>query len=402
MNKLFTIVLSFVIFFSLSLSMSAQDCVSFVEVQEKTQFVLVVDRSGSMAGDPLRDAKQAVINFINSMQPGDSAALITFEDQVHVNHNFSSDRASLVQAVRNIETGGRTRFYDAVAAAARMLKGKSGRTAILFLTDGNDNESSFSLNNIRQMNIGEQNVVYGIGLGNIDHNGISALSTATGGQYRAARGSGELSSLYADLQKLYYTEYRDTRNSSGGYTVTSLPGGKSVYFDGTLAGTTPLNMDGISPGEHVVQVEFENGLWECRSQLKAGTKGYITARSADLPGIFYIESSPRGAAVFIDDTYVGLTSMIPSPVVNGSRDLSGQLQVKDLPEGKHTVKIIAAPDLELSAAQEMVFDFEMRKASRYVIVNVLGGKALFANGERKQRNIGDMIENAFSDPMFND
>ncbi len=402
MKKLYIIVLSLVMIFSFSIAMFGQDCVSFIPVQQNTQFVLVVDRSGSMAGDPLRDAKQAVINFINSMQPGDSAALITFEDQVRVDHNFSSDRVRLVQAVRGIETGGRTRFYDAVGAAARMLKGKSGRTAILFLTDGNDNESSFSLNNIRQMNIGEQNVVYGIGLGNVDHKGISALSTATGGQYRAARGSGELNSLYTELQNLYYTEHKAAVSTFGGYTVTSLPDNRKVYLDGTLVGSSPVNIDRIRPGEHVVQVEFDNGLWECRSQLQAGTKGFVTARSADLPGDFIIESSPRGAAVFIDDTYVGLTAMIPSAVVNGSLDLSGQLRVKAMPEGGHTVKIIVAPDVELSSSQVMEFDFDMRRVSRYVNVNVLAGKALFANGERKQRNMMSLIDSAFSDPIFND
>ena len=62
-------------------SAAAEDCGTFIPEPPVSNFVLVLDRSGSMAGEPLEDAKQALAGFIGSMRDGDRASLVSFREQ---------------------------------------------------------------------------------------------------------------------------------------------------------------------------------------------------------------------------------------------------------------------------------------------------------------------------------
>ena len=45
---------------------------------------VVLDRSGSMAGDPLESAKAALIDLVGRLEPTDHFGLVVFDDEVHV------------------------------------------------------------------------------------------------------------------------------------------------------------------------------------------------------------------------------------------------------------------------------------------------------------------------------
>jgi hypothetical protein len=60
------------------------ECNNLISQPFVTNFVLVLDRSGSMAGKPLEDAKAALSDFIVNMRDGDRASLVVFGDDVGV------------------------------------------------------------------------------------------------------------------------------------------------------------------------------------------------------------------------------------------------------------------------------------------------------------------------------
>src|SRR4051812_50061872 len=45
---------------------------------------VVLDRSGSMAGEPLESAKAALIDLVGRLEPTDNFGLVVFDDEVHV------------------------------------------------------------------------------------------------------------------------------------------------------------------------------------------------------------------------------------------------------------------------------------------------------------------------------
>jgi VWFA-related protein len=116
-----------------------------VSVEQTTtpmNLVLLIDVSGSVENyaDFLRRAARA---FIETMDEKDSIAIIAFNEDVKILSDFTTDRQKLSESVDELDTGGGTAYYDALAftlvEVLRPLKGK--RTAIIILSDGDDNRS---------------------------------------------------------------------------------------------------------------------------------------------------------------------------------------------------------------------------------------------------------------------
>ncbi|MCU1289093.1 MAG: hypothetical protein JWN60_1322 [Acidobacteria bacterium] len=104
--------------------------------------VLLLDVSGSV-DNYVNFIRKAARNFVNTVEPKDKIAIVIFNDDVEVISNFTTDKAKLSESLDTFDAGGATAFYDALAFSLadilRPLKGE--RTAIVALTDGDDNRS---------------------------------------------------------------------------------------------------------------------------------------------------------------------------------------------------------------------------------------------------------------------
>lgn len=348
-------------------SFDAGDCAEYLQEERTTSFVLVVDRSGSMSqNDGIGQAQRALTSFIRQVRPEDEVALVSFADDVRVDRPFGSDRQRLISSVEALRPEGRTRLHDAIAAGVRLLHDRRGLRVVVFLTDGDDNRSSLSLRDIRQMNIGENVMLYGVGLGNVDHASMSEIAGAGGGAYENTDSPTDLAGLYDRIRNRYYTKVDTMLASTSGITVTSLPAGRAVRVDGTVVGDTPLRLDGLDPSRYDVTVDFERGTWSCAVETVIGRRAYIRAREQEVPLSVVVETAPTRAAVFFDGDYVGLSSMTPSVVRNGSRDISGQLVVPSVPAGTHTIRVVAAPEYDFSPNQVMEFPVTVHDERVYV------------------------------------
>ena len=106
--------------------------------------VTVIDRSGSMAGDPLRAVIAAVSDLLRIATPVDRIAVVTFDDSVEVVLPLAShDPHSAARAVRGITSRGSTNLSGGWLKAAEILT-TSGRPEavkrIVLLTDGHANK----------------------------------------------------------------------------------------------------------------------------------------------------------------------------------------------------------------------------------------------------------------------
>jgi Ca-activated chloride channel family protein len=109
---------------------------------EPFHVALMVDRSGSTHFKS-GEIQDAAIAFIRALGPEDRVLVVSFDDELHVDADFTGERSRLDQAVRRIqEAGGRTGLYDAIKnIVARRLSRLAGRKAIVLFTDGVDNGS---------------------------------------------------------------------------------------------------------------------------------------------------------------------------------------------------------------------------------------------------------------------
>lgn len=111
------------------------------QAKQKREVILVLDRSGSMAGEKLEQAKAAALQLVESLEEGEAFNLIIFADTVE---SFAAapvvKDAKVMQAARQfiktLGTRGGTNLHDALAEALRTKPTPGMLPIVLFLTDG--------------------------------------------------------------------------------------------------------------------------------------------------------------------------------------------------------------------------------------------------------------------------
>jgi VWFA-related protein len=104
--------------------------------------VLLLDVSGSVE-NYVNFIRKAARSFVDTVDKNDRVSIITFNEDVKVLSKFTTDKSALSSSLDTFDAGGGTAYYDAlaytIADTLRPLKGE--RTAIVILTDGDDNRS---------------------------------------------------------------------------------------------------------------------------------------------------------------------------------------------------------------------------------------------------------------------
>jgi VWFA-related protein len=89
--------------------------------QSPVSLAILVDMSGSMrVGSKIAMARQTFDSVLSQLRDGeDEVALFTFDSSLQERHGFTTDLASLKDALSDFEAFGTTSLYDATAATAR-------------------------------------------------------------------------------------------------------------------------------------------------------------------------------------------------------------------------------------------------------------------------------------------
>ncbi len=126
-----------------------KEIISVEPVTAPMNLVLLLDVSGSVENyiDFIRKAARA---FIDTMNRQDRIAIVIFNDDVKVLSDFTTDREKLSKSLDDFDAGGGTAYYDALAyTLIEMLNPlKQSRSAIVVLSDGDDNRSFLSFNDL--------------------------------------------------------------------------------------------------------------------------------------------------------------------------------------------------------------------------------------------------------------
>ena len=103
--------------------------------------LFVLDRSGSMAGKKLEQARNALQFVLNNLRDDDTFNIIAYDDRVEafkpeLQRYSPSSRAEAEKFIANIREGGSTNIDGALQAAMAMIADDSRPNYVLFLTDG--------------------------------------------------------------------------------------------------------------------------------------------------------------------------------------------------------------------------------------------------------------------------
>jgi len=126
-----------------------REIISVERSEAPFNLVLLLDVSGSVE-NYVNFIRKAARNFVDTVGAQDRVAIVIFNEDVKLLSTFTTDKGKLSTSLDTFDAGGGTAYYDAlaytIADTLRPLKGE--RTAIVVLTDGDDNRSFLAFDSL--------------------------------------------------------------------------------------------------------------------------------------------------------------------------------------------------------------------------------------------------------------
>jgi Mg-chelatase subunit ChlD len=214
----------------------ASEAIDWKVLKPETRLVLVIDRSGSMAGSRMQNAIAGGILFVNLLRNDDQIGVIDFDDTVTTDLPLTladaAGKAAATGAIAALTDRGATAVWDGLAAGVALMNATADpacQMIIILLTDGEDNSSSTTQAAATQAAKDAGIVVHTIGLGSGADAGLIAAAAATNGKFFQVNDPGALGAVFGTLQ---------AESSTDGGVITKalapLPSGGTASTDTTL------------------------------------------------------------------------------------------------------------------------------------------------------------------------
>jgi Ca-activated chloride channel homolog len=126
---------------------------------------IIIDNSGSMR-DKRSKVAAASLALVKASNPDDEVFIVNFNDDAYLDQDFTNDIKKLEEALDKIDARGGTAMRDAISVSIDNLKqkGKRDKKVLLVVTDGNDNTSNISLEQLVRKAQQSDVLIYSIGL----------------------------------------------------------------------------------------------------------------------------------------------------------------------------------------------------------------------------------------------
>ncbi len=214
---------------------------------------IVIDDSGSMR-EKRRSVNAAAVTFVKTSNPQDQAFVVNFNDVYYLDTpgDFAHNIEDLKAALDKIDSRGGTALYDAVYASLDHLKlGNRDKKVLLAITDGEDNASRYTFEELVRYAQKSNAVIYAIGLlGSEEPGGLFKIRG--GGPRRAAKilerlaeATGGQAYFPKSLEEVEPTCVQIARDIRNQYTLAYYP--SNAKKDGTFRA---LRVEASAPHNH--------------------------------------------------------------------------------------------------------------------------------------------------------
>jgi len=126
---------------------------------------IIVDNSGSMTSKRSRVAA-AALELVKQSNPDDEVFIVNFNDDTHFDQPLTNDVKKMEAALARMEARGGTAMRDALSKSINYVKknGKKDKKVLVVITDGNDNSSDITLEQVLRQAQNSEVLIYAIGL----------------------------------------------------------------------------------------------------------------------------------------------------------------------------------------------------------------------------------------------
>ncbi len=143
---------------------SKEDIKSFSSEDAPVSLGVIFDSSGSMSSKMDR-AKDAVVEFFKTANPQDEFFMVTFSDEPEVVNDFTSSVDEIQGKLVDTFPRRRTALLDAIyMGISKMREAKFPKKALLIISDGGDNHSRYTENEIKALVKEADVMIYAIGI----------------------------------------------------------------------------------------------------------------------------------------------------------------------------------------------------------------------------------------------
>ena len=176
------------------------------EERAPINIAIVLDRSGSMQGQKIAEAKRAAIAALQRLRRDDIVSVVTYQSTVDVVVPATKlhDRGAVHRAIQSIHASGKTALFGGVSKGARELEkfvDENRVNTLLLLSDGLANIGPSSPGELRQLgaSLARQGIsVTTVGLG-LDYNEdlMTGLAMASDGNHYFVEDAEDLEAVFA-------------------------------------------------------------------------------------------------------------------------------------------------------------------------------------------------------------
>ena len=208
-----------------------QDISFFSDDDAPVSVGVIFDVSGSMSGDKIRRAREALSRFIQTSHNSDEYFLIAFNSRAQLLLDKTRDGNQVLDKLTFVQTRNNTALYDACyLGVEKVQRGAHPKRALLLISDGQDNDSRYTFSEVRRLLKESDVVLYSIGilsgsdagssLGMEGQGILDELSNVSGGKAFFPRTAAEMDDIFEqialELRHQYSIGYKPTNFSSDG------------------------------------------------------------------------------------------------------------------------------------------------------------------------------------------
>jgi VWFA-related protein len=204
---------------------------SFQSTDAPLELVLALDVSASMS-PALGDMKTAAGAFLRALRPQDRVTLVAFNDAMFtLSREVAGTEA--MPALDKLTAWGGTSLYDVIVRSTQLLSRKPGKHALVIFSDGDDNASQATLEQVRRLAADSDAMLMAVGLGrgsevNELKKTLESLAETSGGRALFASRSDELTESFGkvveDLINQYTLGFEPQRDGRDHQIRVEVPG----------------------------------------------------------------------------------------------------------------------------------------------------------------------------------
>jgi Ca-activated chloride channel family protein len=171
---------------------------------------VIFDVSGSMSGDKIKRAREALSKFIQTSHNSDEYFLIAFNSRAQLLLDKTRDGNAVLDKLTFVQTRNNTALYDACyLGVEKVQRGVHPKRALLLISDGQDNNSRYTFNELRRLLKESDVTLYGIGIlsGSDAGSGmgmegqaiLDELASVSGGKAFFPRSNAEMDDIFEQI-----------------------------------------------------------------------------------------------------------------------------------------------------------------------------------------------------------